>query len=251
MANFAEIVSAVRALLDDPYPQAPNPRVVLEHFKQNAQLLLTQAQNAAISWSVNSWILTTSPDQGEYLVTAENFGKDVLCHSLAPAGDNWFPERTIPRLSLQSREQGYYGPKDATIAGTYPSAELMVFYRENESVYVQVRPVPMGECQYKIWYDTAPLEQITPGMSPILPISHPYLQLRVAANCLPYCKWEKLSLKECAEKKAEIGKSLLGSIPEQRDAFLKYIATDRQMGVTVRRGFDDESYDGGWGYGIF
>lgn len=244
MATFAEICQGVRAMLDDPQSQRPNPRVILEHYKANAQLLLTQAQNSAVSWSVSSTILTTAANTDTYLITAPNFGKDVLVHTIDPSND-WHVEREIPRISLQSRQQGYFGPKEATTNGAYHSAELMVFYREAGATYVQVRPQPAGSVQYKIWYDTEVIDDVTLGGSPIVPVSHPYLQMRVAASCLPYCVWT--GGPEDETKRANLQRMFLANLQEQRDAFLKYLATDRQIGVTVRRGFDDEVYaDGGY-----
>lgn len=239
MATFAEIVAGVRAMLDDPSPQSPNPRAILEHYKLNAQLLFTQAQNSAVSWSVNSTILTTAADTDTYLITAQNFGKDVLVHTIDPANE-WHVERVIPRISMQSRQQGYFGPKAATTSGTYHTAELMVFYREDGSTYVQIRPQPAGSVSYKIWYDVETIGDVTLSGSPILPSSHPYLQLRVAASCLPYCVWTGGA--EDETKRRNLGVMFAAQMQEQRDAFLKYLATDRQIGVTVRRGFDDEVY---------
>lgn len=248
MATFSEILSGVRAMLDDPGPQTPSPRIILEHYKANAQLLLTQAQNSAVSWSVSSTTLTTAAGVDTYLITAQNFGKDVLVHTIDPAND-WHVEREIPRLSMQSRQQGYYGPHQATTGGDRHTAELMVFYREAGGIYVQIRPAPAGSVQYKIWYDLETIDDVTLSGSPIMPVSHPYLQMRVAASCLPYCVWTGGPADEA--KRANLQKMFLANLQEQRDAFLKYLATDRQIGVTVRKGFDDEVYADGLYFDTF
>lgn len=242
-STFAESSSAIRTLLDDPAPQNPNPRVILEHYKAEAQLLLNQAQNSSINWAVRSYLLQTADGQDPYLITAADFGKDVLVHTVDDTNP-YHVERTIPRTTLQSREAEYFGPKKLNSASTYHTAEVIIFYREDNAVYASIRPVPSGSVSYKIWYEVSLVTDgvIVLGSTPILPISHPYLQLRVARALLPYCKWTDLDWNLMREKKQELALSFSASIDEQRDAFRRYLATDRQQGVTPRRGFDDEEY---------
>jgi hypothetical protein len=242
-STFAESFSAVRTLLDDPSPVNPTPRVILEHYKAEAQLLLNQAQNSSVSWSVRSFTLTTQPDKEKYQVTAQDFSKDVLIHTLDES-DPHHVERRIERVSLQSRMTEYTGPKKIASAPNYHTAELFVLYWENGVPFFDVRPVPAGSVKYKVWYEIGLIGggEIVLDTTPILPISHPYLHLRVARSCLPYADWPALSNNDKRDKKRDLALSFSESIRDQAEAFRRYIATDRQHGVVRRRGFEDDQY---------
>lgn len=248
-STFAEAYSSIRTLLDDPSASKPNPRVILEHYKTEAQLLLNQAQNSSISWAVRSFTLTTQPDKDTYQIIAPDFGKDVLVHTL-DENNPYHVERTINRTTLQSREAEYFGPKKVIGATLYHTAQVFVFYRSDGGAYIQIRPMPSGSVKYKIWYEVVLVGggNIDEDTTPIIPCSHPYLHLRVARACLPYADWPELNSREKAQKRQEMAAMFSISIGEQRDAFLRYIATDRQQGVTRRRGFDDDQYVGDQGY---
>lgn len=243
-STFAESFEVVNTLLDDPSPNAPNPRVVLEHYKTEAQLLLNQAQNSAISWNVRSFTLTTSADQDDYEIAEPGFGKDVLIHTVDSL-DPYHVERAIKRVSLQSRPAVYEGVRKAAASPTSHSAELIVTYWEDGIPHFQFRPVPAGAASYKVWYEVALIADgsIALGTTPILPVAHPYLHLRVAKACLPYAQWPHLAPEAMAAKRRDLLVTFNASIAEQREAFLKYIATDRQHGVIRRRGFDDAEYE--------
>lgn len=242
-STFAESFSAVRTLLDDPSPVKPNPRVILEHYKTEAQLLLNQAQNSSVSWSVRSFELTAQPDKEKYAITAQDFGKDVLVHTIDESNP-WHVERQIPRTTLQSRETAYFGPKKVVGAANCHTAAVFVLYWENGAPFFQIRPVPDGSVKYKVWYEIGLLGggEIGDDTTPILPVSHPYLHLRVARSCLPYADWPELTNAEKRDKKRDLALSFSASIQEQADAFRRYIATDRQHGVVRRRGFEDDQY---------
>lgn len=247
-STFAESFSAVRTLLDDPSPVKPNPRVILEHYKTEAQLLLNQAQNSSISWDVFSFMLTTNPGQEKYQIQAPNFSKDVLIHTIDESNP-FHVERTITRTSLQSRETEYSGPAQVIGAPNCHTAEVFVLYRENGVPYFQIRPIPSGSVKYKVWYEVGLVGggEIGLDMTPILPISHPYLHLRVSRACLPYVDWPALNNADKRDKKRDMAFSFTESIREQAEAFRLYIATDRQHGVVRRRGFEDDQYADDYG----
>src|SRR5262245_2231588 len=247
-STFAESYSAIRTLLDDPSPVKPNPRVVLEHYKTEAQLLLNQAQNSSVSWSVRSFELTTHANKERYQIQAPGFGKDVLIHTMDESNPHHV-ERTIPRVSLQSRQTEYVGPKTVIGSANCHTAECFVLYWENGVPFFEILPIAGGTVKYKVWYEITLVGggEITEDTTPILPISHPYLHLRVARSCLPYALWPALSNNEMRDKKRDLALSFTASINDQAEAFRRYIATDRQHGVVRRRGFEDDQYTDDYG----
>jgi len=240
--NVAQTITSVRALLDYPDPQSPTPLQVYEAVCNEGQLLLNIALNSATSHSVAYFDLTAVSGVDTYNVTAADFGKDVLIHTVDDS-DPLHVERTIPRINLQSREEAYFGPKQAGGGGAAGghSAQVFVFYRTNGVPFIQMRPQPDDTAVYRVWYETATFAP-TLADSAVVPASHRLLVIAASLASVPYCKWSSLSAEIQVRKKGELTDTLAAQKREHVEAFRRYIATDRKAGAHVRRGFDDASY---------
>lgn len=250
--TYRELISQIRLNLLEPHPAKPSEPVIWTHLRQNARLLFNQALNTPVSWAIESKILDVQQDKELYLLTAQNFGKDVLVEPI-DVNDPNFVARPVRRMSLQSSLLGGNDPyvtgfdHSHTMLGDKHSANTFVFYRDSAagSVHIKVLPKPHAAAQYKIWYETAgPNTTALDNYFPIL-AGQDLLCLRTAFDCLPGAEWSGMTMAECADKRRELGLTLGPAADAHNDQYRRYIATDRNAGLTAMRGFQDDIYQDG------
>lgn len=247
---YREIISQVRLNLLEPHPNHPSEPVIWNALKQNARRLFNQALNTPVCWAIGSKVLDVDESSDLYLLTAANFGKDVLVETYDDTDPN-FVSRPIRRMSLQSSPLGGYDPYAYLINGDSlgykHSAQTIVIYHDAASgiVWVKVLPKPHTAASYKIWYETA--EPNTDALDNYFPIlaGQDLLCLSTAYSCLPGAEWAGMTRDECADKRRELGVTLKGDADAHEEQYRRYIATDRQAGLSVMRGFQDDEYR--WG----
>jgi len=219
-------------------------------MRQNARLLFNQALNTPVQWSTLSQDLDVDENNDIYLLNAANFGKDVLVHTIDEIDPNHV-ERPIRRMSLQSSLLGGGEPYaigedwSATMLGNKHSANTFVFYREAGAVKIKVLPKPHASAKYRIWYETS--EPNTDALDNFftVPAGEDLLCIQTAFDCLPGAQWSGMSMEENAAKRRELGLTLGPAAKAHDDQYRRYIATDRQAGLTIMRGFQDDEYQ--WG----
>lgn len=245
--TYRELISQIRLNLLEPHPACPSEPVIWNSLRQNARLLFNQALNTPVSWAIESFTLDVDENNDIYLLPAANFGKDVLIETIDDTDPN-FVSRPVRRMSLQSSLLGgnaqyvYFGDFSSSI-GEKHSAQTFVFYRDTSgNVSIKVLPKPHTAAQYKIWYETA--EPNTDALTNFFPIpaGQDLLCLSTALSCLPGAEWAGMTKEECADKRRELGLTLANDVKRHDDAYRRYIATDRQAGLTVMRGFQDDEY---------
>jgi hypothetical protein len=238
-----DCISEVRQLLDQPMVQKPSPHLIHLHLKYNAQLIFNNANNASPNWQVRTWDLVVGSGSDTYIIAANDFGKDVLVHTLNPSNPQ-YAERQIRRCDIQSLPHMYDGPKQYGTVDTpnTPTAELMCFFWRDTVPYVLVRPQPNGTAMYRIWYETRVVDTEL-SSQPILPAGHPYLNLLTAVACLPHAEWMGLAPEANTAKRQELAVTLDAATSAHSDAFRKYMATDKVDGVVRKRPFPDYDYD--------
>lgn len=246
--SYRELISQIRLNLLEPHPAHPSEPVIWNSLRQNARLRFNQALNTPISWAIESDTLDVNENNDKYLLTADNFGKDVLVEPIDPA-DPDFVGRPVRRMSLQSSLVGGYDQyvtDGGSNLGIKHSAHTFIFYRDAQgNVSVRVLPKPHTAAQYKIWYETAePNTNALDNFFPV-PAGVDLLCLGTALSCLPGAEWAGKTEEECADKREELGLTLANDVKQHDEAYRRYIVTDRQSGLTVMRGFQDEEYR--WG----
>lgn len=246
--TYRELISQIRLNLLEPHPAKPSEPVIWTHLRQNARLLFNQALNTPISWAIESHTLDVNENDDLYLLPAANFGKDVLVEPI-DVNDPDFVGRPVRRMSLQSSLLGGNTPYATdygyshTSLGEKHSAHTFIFYRDSgASVHVRVMPKPQTAAQYKIWYETA--EPNTTALDNFFPIlaGQDLLCLQTAFDCLPGAQWAGMTSEECADKRKELGLTLGSAAKAHNEQYRRYIATDRQAGLTIMRGFHDDEY---------
>lgn len=246
--SYRELISQIRLNLLEPHPAKPSEPIIWNNLRQNARLLFNQALNTPVSWAIESFTLDMDENNDLYQLQAENFGKDVLIETMDDTDPN-FVGRPVRRMSLQSSPLGGNEPYitgfdySHTMLGEKHSAQTMVIYRDSAgNVWVKVLPKPHTAAQYKFWYETA--EPNTTALDNFFPIlaGQDLLCLSTALSCLPGAEWAGMTKQECADKRRELGLTLGNDVKRHDDAYRRYIATDRQAGLTVMRGFQDDEY---------
>jgi hypothetical protein len=253
-STYLDCLSRINLLLGEPHPNAPSEPVRWRYLADSAQLLFNQAMNSPPSWATQSIDVDVLPGQpdGEYQLGAPNFGKDILVHSIDPSDPNHV-ETPVRRMSLQSSllggNDGYVRQSSGSLAGLKHTVQTFVFYRKAGAVYFKTLPADVPQqASYRIWYQEAEPATDSDGNSFILPAGIPYLCAYTAAMLLPLTKWCGLTAEENRQARKEFGTTLGDMVKAQEREWRKFIATDRKAGLTVMRGFDDESYaaDLGW-----
>lgn len=244
--TYREIMAQVFETLLQPHPAHPDERIVYRHLKQNVQLLFNQALNQPPSWDVASIDLNVDETRDTYQITAGDFGKDTLVHTVDDSDPNHV-ERPINRMSLQSSLIDGAAPYAWGVDRGWPflgykhSANTFVFYREAGSIFVKLLPKPAIAATYRIWYETSE-PSMTLGDNLILPQGESLLCLRVAFSCLPGTSWCGKTEAENREKRKELAVTLAADKADHELQWRHFTATDRNQGRGVMRGFDDEEY---------
>lgn len=238
--NLSESISDIRTHLLDPNPDEPNPRNVFLKLQDAAQLLHLEAQNTSTAWDVFSWVLTTSQDTSDYLVSAGFFGKDLRIITRDQNNRQHCP-REVRRCDLQDIDQYYQGPEKGPMGH---SASVMSFYRQNQSIFVKIVPTPADSKEYEIWYEGDLQEPMSLGDSPNIAPFQRYRNLKTAISLIPACKWAGFDKKDTQERMKNLAFSLANQVQDYQKAWQKYITTDRQDGVSMRIGYAEGSgYD--------
>src|SRR5262245_9138534 len=236
----------------EPHPARPTEPIIWTHMRQNARLLFNQALNTPVNWATAFFDLDVNDGDDIYLLGAANFGKDILVHTIDETDPNHV-ERPVRRMSLQSSLLGGnepyltgWGDFSQPIVGSKHTAQTFVFYREDGAVKIKVMPEPQTAAQYRIWYETS--EPNTTALENFftVPAGEDLLVIRTAFDCLPGAEWTGMTREECAAKRQELGLTLGPAAKAHDEQYRRYIATDRQAGLTVMRGFQDDEYASEW-----
>ena len=260
MPTLQQNLTEIRYLLDEPSTGAPSDRLLWALLTNQVTHHQAQLQNSSAQWSVNSWPLVTAAGTGDYLVTAENFGKPFWVHT----NDTDQPQLAradVPFSMLQNTDMFYQGPVQPYISSSdLFSAVTISFYRTGESWYARLTPVPGGTVEYLVWYETAPGGVFNPGDSPGLSPFHHLIRTKTALAALPYCKWGGVAVDATDAKMAmawerktkTLGAALGMQAVDYERQFDTYLANIMDAGVERRQAFGDsymgatEPWAGGW-----
>lgn len=250
MATYSQIIAQVRMLLIEPSPYRPGEPYVFQHLKHNAQLLFNQGINAPPSWCLAYTDVFVSEGAGDtYLISATNFGKDTLVHTIDDTDPNHV-ERPIRRMSVQSSLLGGNDPyayaSNFTQQGIKHGAQTFIFWREPAgAIRVKVMPKPDQDATYRIWYETNEPDMTSLGNTFEIPAAFSLLCIKTAFDCLPGTEWCGYTQAENSEKRKELSLTLGAAAAEHRTEWRRYISTDRTTGRVLATGFDDANYR--WG----
>src|ERR1051325_488128 len=232
--------SAVRLLCDDPLPQKPSPRRILQAVLQATQRFYSQLENSGQDWSIKSdYILAVSANTSDYLLAIDSsFGKPIQVITSYPQNPSFIP-RYVEFYTLSDLIFDWNLPQNIAswmwTDGSNCTAMRMAFYTKDDgSKWVRVLPMPTLPAQYIItftssdWTSNAALAD-----EPALSQFHSLVEMWAAESVLPSCQWTA-DQKYNMTHRQELAVSLKNDEARIADEFQRYIRTTMMDHMTIR-----------------
>jgi len=252
MATNQENLSGIRRRLGNPNPQAPDDGMLLNFLVDQLLHHQAQLQNTRNHWGLESYTLTTSPGQEDYIVTGAQFGRPFLVYT-QDLTNPYHNRCEIPFTLMQDADQRYQGSQQTGSASQWSAAE-MVFYRRGTASpawYARPVPIPNASGDYVVWFEQN-YEFGSLGDSPGLASFHHLVRVQTAMSGLPHCEWGAITIegnpKAWELKTRAIRDSLVHDEAIYQKQFDAYKAMGSRDGVTERLGYG-EDFESEWGYG--
>ena len=250
MATLRSNLAQVRLLLGHPDPHMPDDGVLFELLSNQVQHHLNQLQNGQGHWSIDTWTLTVSTGNEDYLVTAGNFGKPFLVYT-SDSTNFAHVRREVPFALMQNLGQFYAGPERVQVSDRH-TVQLFTFYRRNGSWYVRATPIPGETKSYEVWFETGVAPTSLGDEAGLTPFQH-LIRIQTAIAALPHCGWTGAKFNgsdqeaRAWERKA---RSLAASLGQDEGKFQKefstYLGTIMQAGIESRDPFGAEADTAWW-----
>lgn len=251
MYDFDRVITDCRVIdLDHPDVTGPNDDAIFGKAVDVAQLRHNQAQNSAVSWSIQHWDLKTQPGKDEYLIPlGEAFGKPVRVHTIDSTNKYHCTDK-IPVIGAREVEEYYYGPEQSRIGGqNLHSAVAMQLFWKFGQPYLKPIPTPGETSTYRVWFETGSIPE--PALADNLPVPeafHRYLRISTSIAIIGQCWWTRLlgdnpnaidperALKIMEDRRQSLlGNPLRSGLLKQeiefREQYEDWIATDHQGGT--------------------
>jgi len=166
-----ELITRIRRRMGKPLPQSPSPKEITDRaiaFYRNATM---QANNTGNAWATQEFTLTTDASVRRYEITVPDFSKALLVCTV-PSSE---PGVTQPELPLEFTQLEQL-PNDWAFlndTGWYWSlwwgtvsqrARYSAFYRMVDGSagfknFMEIRPTPIADEQYRILYQVGDWSQ--------------------------------------------------------------------------------------------
>lgn len=194
MATRLQNIMRVRALLDNPYPNAPDFHTILQQQLSTEADILNVTNNTGRPWAVSTYQLNYYPGQTSYPINVSDFGKAYLVTRIIPGP--YIRRINVPFTDLNEQKYGSIWPWYGYGTGPWSiesTVERMSFYREgvtDSNYLVTIEPQPQDSCVYEITY----VPGVVSGEDPLqtatqLPEHATLAQLRVAMATVAYARW--------------------------------------------------------------
>ena len=231
--------AAVRLITDEPLPQRPTARRVLQSVLQNTQNFYNRLENTGQAWSLKpDYSLNVSSNTGDYqLAIDDSYGKPIQVLSTYLTNPSYI-QRYIPFREFASMNFDWPYPMNLASwiwsDGSPCTAMRMAFYgRDDGSRWVRVLPKPQLAATYTItfasgnWADNSTIDT-----SPAVSQFHSLIENRSAFSILPSCGWSDDAGRN-REHRLEIAavvKSDIADIADEFDRYCRNLVVD-QMGI--------------------
>lgn len=152
-------VMGVRVMLNNPMPQAPAFKDILEELEAEYQHLTNDLNNTGNAWQVDNYTLTTVAGTYEYEITPTNkeFYK-ALNVTTIPSNTSVDPQYVLEFTELEHmpQEWAWLGQNRGQYMYSSHDSQMIAFYRKitvsGEKLYCQIRPTPTEAQSYNILY---------------------------------------------------------------------------------------------------
>lgn len=249
MAIVQGMCQQTRLLCDEPLPQRPSGRRVLQAVLANTQNFYSRLENTGQAWSLKpDYSLQVSPGTTDFLLAVdESYGKPVQVLSTYLQNPSYI-QRYIPFREFASMQFDWPYPVNLaswiwTDGSPCTAMRMAFFYRDDGTRWVRVLPMPQLTATYTItfasgdWVSTSAIDS-----SPVLSQFHALVETWSAESILPSCQWwgdEKMN----QNHRKELAMSLKNDEVRYADEFDRYC---RNL-VVDQIGVRDSSLDtAGW-----
>lgn len=254
MATIQAMTSAVRLRTDDPLPQKPSLRRVLQAVVDATQNLYNRLENTGAAWSVKpDYTLVVSSSVSDYLLAVDDsYGKPLQVLTYYPTNQSYV-QRYVEFVELQDLNFNWGYPVNAANYflndGSNCTAIRMAFYyRDDGSRWVRVLPQPQLPAYYLISFASGDwTANVSLDSSPTLSQFHSLVETWVAQSILPSCQWTGDQSYNMAHRK-ELAAALINDQLRFEDEFNRYCRNlvDDHIGERVSSMDGVDCAWGGW-----
>lgn len=249
MPTIQQLCSSVRLLCDEPLPNKPSGRRLLQAVMESLQSFYSQLENSGQAWSLKpDYLLQVVPNSSDFLLAIDSsYGKPLQVLTYYPANLS-IPQRYVEFREFPDMNFDWGYPVNVAswmyLDGSPNTAMRMAFYyKDDGSRWVRVLPQPQLGASYLIsfasgdWASTANIAD-----SPVLSQFHSLVETWAALSILPSCQWDGNDQKYNMAHRRELGVSLANDEQRISDGFDRYCRNLIQDHMTERVG----SLDDGW-----
>lgn len=196
MATIQGMVQQTRLLCDEPLPQRPSGKRVLQAVLQNVQNLYSRLENTGQVWSLKpDYTLQVTGQTSDFLLAIdESYGKPIQVLTYYPQNPSYI-QRYVEFREFQDMNFDWGFPVNIsswmyTDGSNCTAMRMAFYYGDDGSRYVRVLPQPQLSALYLItfasgdWASTAVI-----GSSPVLSQFHSLVEIWAAQSILPSCQW--------------------------------------------------------------
>lgn len=238
-------MSKVRMRLDEPRPNQPSLRLVLDRTLESIQSMINRLSNTDKAWATGETQLDVVPQQEEYPLNVDtSFGKPLAVSVIQPGNPGLVP-RYVEMFEVQNMYFDWGLPNNIASwcwqpDGSPNTATRIAIFRKQgiaDNIYVRVLPIPMLAASYTILYSIGNwIDSQALTTSPVLTEHHDYVACIAAMNLLPSAKWYD-DEKENRLHRQEVARGLGFSIEQLKPDFDRYIGSMTVAKMQMRRSF--------------
>lgn len=191
--NLRGMMSNIRVRCGGPRAQRPNDRTLLLLISTQVQNFLTEANLYGRNWAVDELQLTITPNQQDYQLATEGFGKPIEVRATY-SGNPSYIDRDIDFYELGDLHFNWNAPNNIAQAGSIDGSphttDRVAFFRRNGNIYARIMPVPAQSATFTVLYQVGIFgETMALDEGILLPEHHALIELRTAVSALPHCEW--------------------------------------------------------------
>jgi len=249
--SIQQLCSNARVLADEPLPQKPSGRRVLQAVMESLQAFYVKLGNTGQAWSLKpDYQLNVTSNTADYLLSIDpSYGKPIQVLTYYPQNLS-VPQRFVEFREFADMNFDWGYPVNVAswmwMDGSPNTAMRMAFYKKDDgSSWVRVLPTPALAGAYLItfasgdWASTAGI-----GESPVLSQFHSLVETWAALSFLPSCQWTEDQKYNMAHRR-ELAEALKNDEARIEDGFDRYCRNivEDHMGYRVGS-MDDDSVGG-------
>ena len=253
MATIQGMATQTRLRCDEPLPQRPSGRRVLQAVIDSVQNLYSRLENTGQAWSLKpDYLLQVAAQTSDFLLAVDDtYGKPIQVLTYYPTNPSYI-QRYVEFREFADMNFDWGFPVNIsswmyTDGSNCTAMRMAFYYADDGSRYVRVLPQPQLSAQYLITFASGDwASNVSLGTSPVLSQFHSLVEIWAAQSILPSCQWwgdEKMN----QEHRKEIIFALKNDEARLSDEFDRYVRNLVDDHMTIRKSsFDGSNSQWGW-----